>query len=161
MKLNYFHTDEFRGQKAQVSPRLLVMVDVYRFMWDDKVMVSPHPNAIGRTDGGGQHDYKRWGEVRALDLMPEGIVTLENAERSIEIARTIGFTGIGFYPHWDLDGNPENGVRPGIHLDVREDRTPENPAIWGGVKQGKKQVYVSIDEALAEMKTETGMSFGI
>lgn len=161
MKLNYFKTNEFRGQKRLVSPRLLVMLDVYRFMLDEKVMISPHKAAIGREDGTSQHNYRRYGEVRALDVMPEGIHTLEDAERSVEIARMIGFTGIGFYPHWDLDGNPENGLRPGLHLDVREDRMPTNPSTWGGVKREGKQVYVSIEEALSEMKTETGLSFGI
>lgn len=146
MRLHYFSTKEFRGQKRLISPRLLVNIDTFRHMWGRPVIVSPHPAAIGRDSGNSQHNYLIHGETRAIDLMPQGMDSYEEAQRAIGIARMIGFTGIGIYPHWKPS--------PGIHLDVREDRAPSHPAVWGGIQVDGKQVYVSLEEALSEMKTE-------
>ncbi len=56
----------------------------------------------------------------------------------------IGFTGIGVYPHWD--------PYPGIHGDVRVDRAPGTPAVWGMLNNDRgKQYQVTLNEALREM----------
>lgn len=158
--LIHFKPHEFRGQIEIISPRLLVMLDVFRFMWDRKVYISAHPNAIGRTTGTSRHNYKRYGEVQAIDVMPEGILDQDDAELAVEIAQTIGFTGIGYYPHWDVDGDPTNGLAPGLHLDVRTSSSPSRPDTWGGVKAigqmprpENEQVYVGLTTALEQTIT--------
>lgn len=99
--------------------------------------LSDDDGALGRYLGEGshsQHNVDLWGEVRAADVVVVGI-GLDEAE---QIARDIGvFSGIGLYTDWASGG--------GIHLDVRADRTPENPATWSRVA-GQ---YLGIKEAYA------------
>jgi uncharacterized protein YcbK (DUF882 family) len=74
-----------------------------------------------------------WGEVRAVDVMFTG-VTLEKV---YQIAKEVGFTGIGAYPDW----KPSQGM----HLDVRQAPL----ALWSGILEGGKQVYKSITTAFS------------
>ena len=54
-----------------------------------------------------------------------GIVTSAERQRAYEVAKKVGFTGIGLY----TDTRPSNMV----HLDVRADRRPGDPAKWSRV----------------------------
>jgi hypothetical protein len=140
----FFKKTEFvRGRNwyELCDVRLLILLDTFRLQWGAPVDISPHIKAIGREDGSSQHNYKRWGKVKAIDIMPRGI--LDDPDTAIDIANAIGFTGIGYYPHWFIGDN----VRGGLHLDVRQG-DPMNPATWGGVRTKKGQVYVSLEEAL-------------
>ena len=131
----------------EMCPRLLVLTDTFRFQWAKPITISNNNFALGRRLGQGsesQHNIDKHGEVRALDCFPGGIKTRSDAEYAVSLAKELGFTGIGFYPHW-------NGG-PGLHLDTRRDREPGAPSIWGAVnnEQGK-QIYVSLEEALLAM----------
>ena len=96
-----------------------------------------------------QHNVDRWGEVRAVDIMPEGIHTREDARRFRQLAEDCGFTGIGFYPHW--------APRPGFHVDVRVNVNEHYVASWGRLKVPKKNprdkgyVDVGIETAISEL----------
>lgn len=157
--LRYFAPDEFRNWWGQMSPRLLVLLDVLRYSWGQPIIVSPAEGALGRHDAGeSQHNIDQWGEVRAADVMPDGIGRASQVRQCVEDARVLGFTGIGVYPHWSPS--------PGLHLDVRESRDLGDPATWGALSvdratQGQRQrgserggqVYLSLDEAVAAFPT--------
>lgn len=142
--LKHFLPSEFQGQYDLVDVRVLLQLDQFREEWGQPVRISPADGAVARHDGQGgksQHNVDRWGKTRAIDIMPSGLVTRDDYERAIDLARAVGFTGIGVYPHWR--------PRPGLHLDVRDDRTPANPALWGAVRNEQgRQVYVAAAVAL-------------
>jgi len=141
--MQYFKPEEFQGWFDQLSPALKSNLDALRGKWGRPIVVSPAPGAVGRRLGGtatSQHNVDRWGEVRAVDVMPYGISTASDARLFRCLAEDCGFTGIGFYPDW----NP----RPGFHLDIRITEREGYVAQWGGVKQNEEQVYVGMAEAL-------------
>jgi hypothetical protein len=136
MNLRYFKESEFNRNGVnwfdKMNPELLIRLDALRGVWGAPIYLSQHPRGIGRMDdSGSQHNYNKWGEVRAVDCFPSGSYL---HREFYELAQEIGITGIGYYPNWkqgDL-------LRGGFHLDVR----PE-PAQWG-FNGG----MVSIDEVL-------------
>lgn len=146
MKLEYFSDTEFHGYFELISPRLLVLLDLFRFRWGGPVDISPAPGAVGRyvgPDKGSDHNIDKWGEVRAVDVMPRGLATVYDMRRAVELARDCGFTAIGIYPHW----------RPsaGLHLGVREGRKMGEPAMWGAVRKNGRQTYTTWHEAMIAM----------
>ena len=143
-KLYYFSRAEFVRDDVDwfdlMDVRLLVLLDVLRFRWRRPIRISAHPSALGRRIGNSesQHNIDRWGQVRAADVQPVGVETEEEAYQFYLAAKAVGFLGVGVYPHW------VNGV--GFHLDVRQDREPGSPAVWGGVMVDGEQRYVSIHD---------------
>lgn len=131
----------------QMSPRLLVCLDLLRYRHGGPIQISGHDSALGRQlgpDDRSQHNIDKWGEVRAVDAMFPRVKTQADAERVIRQAKECGFTGIGFGPFWL--------PYVGMHLDVRDDRFPGEPATWGYVLNEKgKQVTVSLEDALEAM----------
>ena len=158
-RLFYFAPDEFRGWLPSMHPRLVTLLDVFRFAWGRPVMVSPADGAIGRrNDTESRHNIERWGRVEAIDVMPAAMERAEQAREAAETARRCGITGIGVYPHWS--------PRPGMHLDVRDTASPGEPAIWGALSvqratAGQRQrgrvsggqVYVGLAEAVGAFST--------
>ena len=147
MRLQYFKDSEFRTFKNQMDRRLLVMADVLRHIWGRPVMISPASGALVRNSGRSWHNVSLRGWCYAMDVMPEGVENVSDAERFHYEAMAIGFTGIGYYPHWYINGNEQ---RPGFHLDTRTDREMGDPALWGAVKRGNifgEQSYVDISVA--------------
>jgi hypothetical protein len=112
------------------------------------VSISLAPGAVGRNFGpdvDSQHNFDRWGEVRAVDVFVEGVDSKAQASRVLDIATSVGFTGVGVYPDWkNNDGDPQVG----FHLDVREVREMGVPAMWGRLGQD----YVSAEFALSQME---------
>lgn len=133
----YFSPGEFGGWYDQMAPALLRRLDDYREAWGGRVVISPVPGGVGRRLGEGdhsQHNVDQWGEVRAVDFFPQVrgldgkwryINSAPQIKRAYEVARQVGFTGIGVY----------TDTTPGymVHGDVRPDRTAENPAVWSRV----------------------------
>ena len=150
MKLKYFTQQEFsrKGPTGdfinwfpRMSQELLIKLDLLRFNWGKPIHISPHNGAIGRFgNGAGYHYWETHGEVMAVDTMPEGIESYDDAMAFIKLATKLGFTGIGFYPNW----KPQCG----FHLDVRPDRDYGNPAMWGAVNDGQGQYTVTLSDAL-------------
>ena len=103
--------------------------------------------AVGRhlgPENTSQHNVDRWGEVRACDIMPEGIHTATDARRFHQMAIDSGFSGIGFYPDWR--------PRPGFHVDCRVNENESYVAQWGGLRNAKgEQFYVGIETALGDL----------
>lgn len=140
----FFEPKEFRGWYNRLNPRLLFVSDLFRAHWGKAVLVSPSPGALGRYGGDSMssHNVDRWGWLNATDFMPQGMVTRKDAERAIECAKMAGATGIGIYPFWS--------PYAGIHLDVRPDREPLDPATWGRVERNVgNNGYVSVATALS------------
>ena len=163
LELRYFEIDEFGGWYPKIDPLLLTMLDSFRDRWGYKVLVSPALGAVGRDLPEGhsnyesQHNVRRWGAVRAIDVMPlrwslernpvdpgrvlDRGLSKQELEHAYNVARAVGFSGIGVYPDWE--------PFPGLHLDVRRDRSSESPAIWSGILINGKQEYVEIERAFA------------
>ena len=137
--LTYFTPSEFREWYDQMSVKQLLALDEFRRLWGRPVVISAHPDALGRHGGStdqSQHNVDLWGEVRATDIFPEGL-TEENAHEAYQLARQAGFSGIGIY----------NDTKPSMmmHVDVRPDRSPASPAKWARVDRN----YVGIEKVFA------------
>ena len=153
LHLHYFKPYEFGPTKYRkedwwhfMCPRLLVLTDVFRHQWGRRVRVSNNEFALGRRlgDSESQHNVDRYDECRAIDCFPEGLVYREDAELAIELAKEVGFTGIGLYPDWS------GGV--GLHLDTRRSNVPGDPATWGALSTADgEQNYVTLEFALLAM----------
>ena len=152
LALEYFSQAEFGPYWPLMNLELLQKLDRFRELLGYPVAISQAPGAIGRPIiGGGQaesgaerswHNYAIHGEIMAVDIHPlaPGGAGPDERRRWLQLAREAGFTGIGIYPDWN---------RPGMHVDVRTDRTATNPATWAGIREGGKQIYVGIERALA------------
>lgn len=154
-ELEFFEPSEFGPYWPLMSEKLLIKLDEFRRRVGYRVSVSPAVGSIGRpvinlgeetneevSDNATQHNYLKWGEVRAIDIMPRPPNGATPAERRrwFEIAKAVGFTGIGIYPHWR--------PRAGLHVDVRVDHEEGRPATWAGVRgPDGKQTYTSIEKA--------------
>ena len=134
--LDHFDPSEFGGWFDLVDPGVLVRLDVLRELWAAPISISQAAGAVGRRDeSGSRHNVERWGAVFAVDVFPAGIRSRKDAERFISLAKSVGFTGIGFYPQWS---------RPGFHLDRRDD-----VARWGAQYDAAgNQVYISLEKSL-------------
>jgi len=133
VSLKYFSATEFGIWWPLLNPDLLLALDEFRERLGVPVVISPAEGAIGRLSGreGSQHLPRPM--VNAIDVMPVGV----SLERAYQVAREVGFTGIGLYPDWQ--------PRPGIHLDMRPGRKPENPALWSMRLVGGNQKMFSIE----------------
>lgn len=134
--MKHFKSKEFHGFYKQLSPELKEKLDLQRDAWGAKIYISKAPGAVGRRLGVmdlSRHNIDKWGEVQAVDVMPEGLECAYDVGRFIEIAKKAGFGGIGFYPHW----------RPwaGFHLDVR----PGPVKTWGRVGFEYVGIQTAID----------------
>ena len=136
-----FSEAEFQGWLPVMSPKLLLRLDRLRDEWCKSISISKAKGAVGRLGKGeSQHNVKRWGECRAVDIFPKGIDTADDARQFIELCKLVGFTGIGFYPQW---------TKPGFHVDVRDG---ERIATWGAYYELGGQRYYSIEEALEDFQ---------
>lgn len=138
INLKHFKPEEFRGWFDRMNPALLHQLDEFREQLGAPVIISPAHGAIGRHQGEtgkSQHNIDRYGEVRAIDVMPQ----TDDMRHAFNVAMRVGFHGIGVYPDW----------RPhwGLHLDMRKDRPPQNPALWSGLMVAGKQKYFGIELA--------------
>jgi hypothetical protein len=152
--LHHFTAPEFASNDhgradwwADMDPAFLVRLDVFRAMWGAPITVSGHPRALGRHLGPGSHSDHNIdvrGTVQCADVFPGGMTSQADAERARDLARAVGLSSIGLYPHWS---------QPGLHLGIRKGFGGNRPmATWGAVNRGGKQVYVSWGEALKELQ---------
>ena len=144
--LRYFTESEFRDSWDVMSLRLLFLLDSLRHQWGGSISISPVPGALGRHNGPddtSQHNFDRWGEVRAADVFLAGMDCRNSANRALGLAMRTGFTGCGIYPDWQPS--------LGMHLDVRASQRPGEPALWGMVDDGDGQYQVSLETALERM----------
>jgi len=144
LKLEYFSASEFGAWWLLMSVKQLKTLDAFRKALGKPVIISPANGSLGRYLGSGessQHNVSKWGEVRACDIMFPWMKTKAELKHAVEVAKQVGFTGIGAYPHW----------KPymGLHVDTREDRQAGNPALWSAVLVAGKQKYVGLGVAFA------------
>ena len=143
VRLQWFESKEFIDQVTKIDwsnrmcPRLLVLLDAIRSAWHAKIKVSNGANAIGRTTGSSDHNWKLHGQVRGIDVVPEACRTRYDAERFIHFAKLLGFTSIGIYPQW------RQGC--GFHLGTRDQN---HISTWGYI-DGQ---YCTLQQALDTMQ---------
>lgn len=156
-ELEFFTPEEFGPYWRLMDHGLLVKLDAFRKALGYPVMISPASGAIGRpvlidgkavnaedANSNTWHNWVKRGRVMAVDLMPmpPGGATPAERRRWFEVAKQVGFTGIGIYPHWE--------PRPGIHVDVRTDRPEGQPATWAGIPgPDGVQTYFGIERGFA------------
>lgn len=117
---------------------LLGKLKSLRRAWGRGIAISPARGSTGRMLGStdrSYHNVDRYGKVRAIDLFPEGLGTVEDIKRFIALAHKKGFTGVGVY----LDTQPSIM----IHLDNREGKSGSWSRIGGK--------YLSLDAAYREL----------
>lgn len=135
LRLKYFSPAEFGAWFPLMNSDLLSKLDQFRGYMRVPVLISPATGAMGRfSRQESQHFPQPF--VNAIDVMIPGATM----SQILDGARVIGFHGIGLYPDW----RPHHGV----HLDMRADRTAENPALWSAIKTANGQQYVEIERAL-------------
>ena len=133
--LSYFSADEFGIWFPVVDDELLVKLDDLRARWGYPIHVSPVGGAVGRADASdSQHNIiHNLGHVRAVDVFPEGAsgagMNLQEASAFIELVSEVGFSGYGIYLDTVYQGQPWIMA----HLDVRADRSADNPATWSRI----------------------------
>jgi len=121
LELKYFSRSEFGIWWPLMSQDLLQKLDLFREKWGAPVVITSHPDGLGRKDeSGSMHNVLKWGEVRAVDVFPQGMDTLEDRQRAFQIAKSVGLTGIGLY----TDTRPSTM----LHLDNRDKFT-----YWTGI----------------------------
>lgn len=143
----HFTTEEFRDWSDDMSPRLVTMLDVLRFQIGSAIVISPHPDSLGRELGPNDqsaHNIDLWGEVLAADWFVPHVTTRAAVEDIVDRMRKIGFTGIGVYTDTVYLGKP----LPMFHSDVRPTEDMGAPATWGRV-DGK---YTSLMAAIQSLK---------
>jgi len=131
--MDHFKLSEFRGEHLFLSVGLLTKLDEFRERLGEPVMVSPAKGSMMRWNApnNSQHKYGR-----AIDVMLPKTVDFA---RAFKIAKEVGFTGIGFYPHWR--------PFPGFHVDVRPTK---KVALWGAVNPEREgQRFTTIGEAFS------------
>lgn len=150
--LQHFHPSEFGVWFEQMSPRLLVLLDSFRNQVGSAVSISGSDQALGRKLGkqsASAHNIEYWGECLAADLFIDGVFLRAQVSSVVELAKRVGFTGIGVY----ADTNNNKG-QPQVmfHLDVRPDRSMGSPATWGRVRGQKTTIDNAIQHCPASMR---------
>lgn len=138
VNLKHFKPSEFGLWWPLMDINLLLGLDEFRAMLGQSVQISPAFGSLGRPgqgNEGSQHFPSPF--VMAADVMIPESVPLS---RAYQVARSVGFHGIGLYPDWK--------PRHGLHLDMRKDRTPGNPAMWSAFNVAGKQTYTAITKAI-------------
>lgn len=158
----FFEKDEFNRNDVNwydlYDPRWLVLIDTFR-LYTGVCQLSPHSRALGRNDGRYSrsgydgHNIDKHGLVMAGDCFPN-INSFQNeflsAKYSFDVAKDIGFTGIGFYPQWTLNGKR----RFGFHFDTRRSAEPKSPAAWGYVNGKMVEIEKAFNFLMEQVKNE-------
>jgi hypothetical protein len=148
--MRYFNDSEFERRGVDwamfLSEELRVKIDLLR-MNTCRIDISPNEDAVGRElpdNDDSKHNINYWESVLALDIFPrydlDGDPLIPFIDDFIDIAKMVGFTGIGVYTDVLYKGKPHIM----FHVDVRPTKVIGHPATWGRVNQK----YVSIDAAI-------------
>ena len=138
--LEFFRPEDFGIWLPFMSQKLLKNLDELRRLTGTRIVISPAKGGLGRFLGDGsnsQHNISKWGEVRAVDIMP---IDMDIKDFYYQALSLNLFSGLGVYPDWQ--------PRPGLHVDVRSSNNPTSPATWGAIRVAGVQEYVSVNEAI-------------
>lgn len=143
-ELKYFAPSEFGIWWPFMSNELLEKLDILRDRWGMPIYISPVKGGLGRNIGAShsQHNIDRYGVVNAADIFPSGL-TDKNVGAFYQLAKEVGFTGIGIYADTKYDGKPHTM----FHVDVRSSAQVGSPAKWGRI-DGQ---YVSLEKVLGHV----------
>jgi hypothetical protein len=140
-----------------MNPILLERLDNLRTELGSPIAISPHREALGRRMGASfsDHNFERWGDVRAADIFPTIEQTSAAAQEFVELIRRCKFSAIGCYPHWK---NRQGIQQVGFHVGYRPSREDSVPALWGMIKptQRSSQHMVALPEAFRRVGIKPG-----
>ena len=136
---------------------LLEKLDSLRDSLGSPIIVSPHRGALGRHMGPSfsDHNFSKWGDVRAADIFPTIEQTSEAAKEFVELIKQCRFSAIGCYPHWK---NRHGVQQVGFHVGYRPSREEGSPALWGMIRPTPRssQHMVAITEAYRHIGLKPG-----
>jgi uncharacterized protein YcbK (DUF882 family) len=119
------------GLEQDLLPELLEKLTQFNTLVGGDIVVT---SGYRPQSDGSQHQLRK-----AADLM------FPDASQSLielyHVAETCGFTGIGIYPAWRLNGEKLGG----LHVDIRDHQGPH--AKWMGVPAGAGgQQYIALND---------------
>ena len=137
-----FSESEFQNQLHLLDRNVLYALQKLRNKIG-RILISPAPGAIARTDESGKGSMHYAGMdngkkrlSQAIDIMPLD-VDLKTAYRAAKYIPEIG--AVGVYPDWQ--------PYPGLHIDLRTRKAGFEIAKWSGLMVEGQQVYRSVNEA--------------
>jgi hypothetical protein len=98
-KMQHFAAHEFRNWWEFMDVDVLTKLDMFREKWGKPIKISSANFSLGRHGGSNDasyHNVDKYGQVRAVDIFPEGL-TQANAAYAVQLAEECGFGGIGVY----------------------------------------------------------------
>ena len=139
-KLKYFTPDEKWGDPDEISDDLLLVLDDFRHFIGTQVLILCGVKTSGHSTQ--SYHYRDQGSCAVDCMLPSytgGVIDL-----LFSVFR-FPFTGVGYYPDWELNGKKVGG----LHLDLRplkyeKDNTLSyKHARWLGIKNSSgEQSYV-------------------
>lgn len=118
------------GDYSKIDPDLISKLEDFQTKIGLSVIVT---SGYRPQSDGSQHQLGKAADI----MVPSGMSLLS----LYKVAEDCGFTGIGIYPDWRLEGKKLGG----LHVDVRDRQGPH--AKWMGVSQGGgKQVYIALND---------------
>lgn len=139
VSLRHFSASDFGLWFPLINTKTLINLDEFREVLGYPVYVSPVVGAVGRLPGAGVRNGSSHIPSPLIDAVD--VMTDAPLSEAYDAARKVGFHGIGLYPDWK--------PRQGLHLDMRSERTAQNPATWSALRVAGKQQYFGIERALA------------
>lgn len=156
VEMKHYNPAEFGVWWPLMDEKLLAKLERFREAWGGPVIINqPNTGGLGRV--GAKHEASQHyvgptrkraiRKVGAADITPlvhdgkggRAIETPDELKRAYEAAYQAGFTGIGLYP-------PAAGwAKPGLHVDVRGNRKPFEPAVWGRINRAKVRRALGLD----------------
>lgn len=125
--MRYFKESEFH-EFEKMNKDFLKSLDTFRHIIKTPVIITSSTDGVHAKNS--QHYLGRACDV----VMPNSNMNLLDLFLAAVYA---GFTGIGIYPHWQMDGE----IIGGLHLDNRV----TGHAFWLGVKENGRQKYVALN----------------
>ena len=139
-KLVHFSPLENWGNAAAIADSLLFKLDDFRGYLGTPIMVL---NGTQGVHSRGSYHYLKNGACAADIIIPDYKGTPFDL---VLDATRFGFTGIGYYPHWEYKGKKANG----LHLDDRPLKWDADSTLnykhnrWMGIREEGAQVYIPL-----------------
>ena len=140
-KVRYFEPTENWGDADAISDDLILRLDDFRHYLGIPCYITAGVSTSGHS--GKSYHYREQGACAVDCVFPD--YSGHPLDLILDATR-FGFTGIGYYPHWQWKGE----VVGGLHLDVRPMGLDADGTLnyrhsrWLGIMRDGKQVYLPL-----------------